>query len=176
MKNILVLILLLIGIKLSAQIPFEMGASKVDAVYFNESTRWLKGFKHDVTFAGNDSTVAPSERAVVSYVAAQIAAITAGVTDTAEVIRLIGAYLDTVNISFTASYDAVGDTLITYFNGDWGYTLSTTSTLQDSIDAHTDSLQSHNIRIKYNRTKVNTLTDTTLAHNTRLKAMELILF
>jgi hypothetical protein len=156
----------------NAQVKVYTDQLIADSITFNR-TDWVNEWSKDGTFGGNSDRAVPTEKAVVTYLAAQLAAITAS-TDTTEVIRLIGAYMDTVNISFDMDYDAVGDTLTTYYNGDWGYTFSFKTAHQDSLNMHTDSLQSHNTRIKYNRTKVNTLTDTTLAHNTRLKAMELI--
>ena len=146
----------------SGQVKVYTDQLIADSITFNR-TDWVNEWSKDGTFGGNSDRAVPTEKAVVTYVAAQIAAITVGVTDTAEVIRLIGAYLDTVNISFTANYDAVGDTLLTYFNGDFGYALSFKSIHQDSLNVHTDTLQLHNVRIK-------AIKDTVISHNTRIKS------
>ena len=174
MKRILILILCFVGFRTFAQVPFEMGAIKVDSLYMNETSNWWSGFSTDATFATPSDKKVPSQKATSTYIAAQIAAITAGVTDTTEVIRLISAYLDTLNFSITAVYDAVGDTILTIYNGSYGYTFSFQGELQDSLDRHTDSIQSHNTRIKAVKTINTTQGDTLTAHNNRLKAIEVI--
>jgi hypothetical protein len=171
MKRILILILCFVGFRTFAQVPFEMGAIKVDSLYMNETSNWWSGFSTDATFATPSDKKVASQKATSTYIAAQIAAITAGITDTAEVIRLIGSYLDTTNIVITANYDAVGDTLFTIFNGDYGYAVSFKSAHQDSLNAHTDSLQSHNTRINAVKTINTTQGDTLTSHNTRIKTV-----
>ena len=173
MKRILILILCFVGFRTFAQVPFEMGAIKVDSLYMNETSNWWSGFSTDATFATPSDAVVPSQKAVYDQIATQIAAVTFGITDTAEVIRLISAYLDTLNFSITASYDAVGDTLLTIFNGNYGYAVSFKAAHQDSLNIHTDSIQSHNTRIKAVVTLNTTQGDTLTSHNTRIKAVVL---
>lgn len=164
-RMIFILVVLFVALSCTnAQVKVYTDQLIADSITFNK-TDWVNEWSKDATFGGNSDRAVPTEKAVVSYVAAQIAAITIGVTDTAEVTRLIGAYLDTVNISFTANYDATGDTLLTYKNGDFGYTFSFEDQLQDSLDKHTDSLQLHNVRIK-------AIKDTVILHNNRLKSLE----
>jgi len=154
MRKIFLLILLFVGVKASCQIPFEMGAIKIDSVYLNESSRWLKEYSNDTTLASEDSTAAISEYAAKTYIDNEIA-------------------------EKQDSIDNLRDTVQSHNTRLIAVESSTSGALQDSINAHTDSLQSHNTRVNTNLTSItsqadsiNYLGDTTRSHNTRLIVLE----
>lgn len=158
------MLLVVVGASAYSQVRITSDQVVTDSLSFNKTT-WINGFSTDGTFASPSDKKIPSQKAISTYIAAQIAAITVGVTDTAEVMRIIGAYLDTVSFSITANYDAIGDTIFTIFNGGYGYALSFKAAHQDSLNRHTDTLQLHNDRLKI-------LKDTAIVHNNRLKVIE----
>ena len=158
MRKIIVLVLLFVGFVAKGQIPFEMGAIKIDSVYLNESSRWMEKFSNDTTLTSSDSTAAVSEWAVKKYVD-NTAAVLAG---SAALQDSLDAHTDTlqshndrlkaieggeVGYDIVISPDASPDTVITYSAGSFGYFVRDVISEADSIYRLTDTTQSHNDRL-----------------------------
>jgi hypothetical protein len=120
-KIFLIAIVLFVGSKLWSQQPFELGATKHDSIYLNETMSWIKGVGRD-TITASDSNKIVTERQMAAYVR-------------------------------NNSASAAG-----------------TAALQDSLDAHTDSLQSHNTRILANKALIASNQDSISIHMDTLKA------
>lgn len=108
MKKILFLLLLLVPIAAFSQVPFEMGAVKIDSIYWNESTRWV-----------DEVSILPGSTSTHNQL-----------------------------ITAKATYDFVQDSVASMIHDSIANIDFTTVSLQDSIDVHTDTLQSHNARLK----------------------------
>jgi hypothetical protein len=183
-KIFLVAIVLLVGVKAWTQQPFELGATKHDSIYFNESGSWIDKVSKDTTLASPDSNTVVTEYILEKYVA-NTAGSAAGVdalqdsidshTDTLQshIVKINSVTATANTASSTNSTQA--DTLTSH-NTRILANKSAIAAKQDSIDAHTDSLQSHNTRINaldaWVTDSIAKHTDTLQSHNARILDLE----
>lgn len=132
-RMIFILVILFVALSCTnAQVKVYTDQLIADSISYNGTT-WINEWSIDGTMGGNSDRAVPTEKAVKTYVDAQI-----GVSPT----------------SLRVSIDSLGDTTavhntrikanLTLINS---HTTSITN-LNDSISKHTDTLQSHNNRLK----------------------------
>lgn len=143
MRKILFALLCLVSATCVAQAPFEMGAIKIDSIYFNGTSKWVDSLVTNYKLPYASDQQIPSAKAVKEFVADTVS----------QIIHDSISGLSFTSTALSDSIDKHTDTLQlhnTRIN-------ALRNGLYDSIARHTDTLQLHDVRLKALLTGVDTL-------------------
>lgn len=148
-KIFLIAIVLFVGAKAWSQQPFELGATKHDSIYYNETATWITGVSQDTTLADADSNKLVTEYAVKKAI--DNMGVTAGTQDS------INAHTDTLQA----------------LRVDVNINTNSIASKQDSIDAHTDTLQAIRVDVNTNTNSIASHADSITAHSDSIAELRL---
>ena len=192
MRKILFALLCLVSANGFSQVAFEMGAIKIDSVYFKGTSKWVDSLVTNANLPLASDQQIPSAKAVKEFVVDTVSqmihdSVSAIAFTSTSLSDSIDKHTDTLQLhnsrlkvmelidhthSNKATLDATTASYTTAINSTITNHTQYIADLNDSIARHTDTLQLHNTKINTNISDIDVLQDTVDVHNTRLKALE----
>jgi hypothetical protein len=174
MKKILLLLLLFVGAKLSAQVPFELGAVKVDSVYI--SGIWIDSVSTDGTMAKVDDKKLVTSKALKTFLTDSVASWIDSISNVAAIQDSLNNHTDSLqrhNVRLKAltlvKHTHTNSSILNATTASFTTTISSAvSTATSTNTTQGDTLVAHNTRIKAVYTKNKVQDDTLVVHDTRI--------
>jgi hypothetical protein len=185
-KIFLVAIVLFVGTKVFCQVPYELGATKHDSVYFNETQTWVTGVGRDTVLTTADSNKLVNEEQMKKYVTNTAAS----ASGTSALVDSIAAHTDTLqkhrqDIAGLSANRTVQDDSLTAIRVDVNTNTNNIATHADSLTAirvdvnlntngvaaHADSITALRVDVNANTNAIASHTGSIAAHTDTLQAL-----